>query len=440
MPISIKSVDKMISALPLYQRKFFDEFRVWAIDYRHTGEGTVANYLHVGVLLCRYLGKKKHLEDLTSEELLRFLNQRRKSEEEDHNQRWIRTWNDYYNRLKAIYRYHCNKDSDIPESSWKNPYQFDKIKMLKNKRKSSYSAGQVWTQKEVLTVTKYGNNNRDKAILTLMYDIVARNHEITSLRLNDLQFYENYTEITIPWNTKTGARTIPLGASFPYLRDWLNEHPFKNQPDAFLFLNLHNGKPLKPNTIWNILQDWNEKIKRMLADDVLPQEDREILSKVVKKPWNPYLVGRHSSLTEKARYLSDYELTVYAGWVEDTKRRGTYLHLSGDISKKPLLKHYGIEEPEKREPLTANCPRCKYVNTVHSSLCKSCGFVLSIKSWEKEKSGNAKMQTQIDDLQSQMKEMQQQMRSRGITFVKPVPLTEEQITVFEKAGIPIDRR
>ena len=29
--------------------------------------------------------------------------------------------------------------------------------------------------------------------------------------------------------------------SFPYVRDWINEHPFKNTPDAHLICNVITG-------------------------------------------------------------------------------------------------------------------------------------------------------------------------------------------------------
>jgi len=44
--------------------------------------------------------------------------------------------------------------------------------------------------------------------------------------------------------------------SFPYVRDWLNEHPFKNEPDARLICNLFNGDPINPKTL-----EFNEPAK-----------------------------------------------------------------------------------------------------------------------------------------------------------------------------------
>lgn len=43
---------------------------------------------------------------------------------------------------------------------------------------------------------------------------------------------EKYGEGEIPNETKTGSGPILLALSFPYVRDWLNEHPFKNELEA----------------------------------------------------------------------------------------------------------------------------------------------------------------------------------------------------------------
>ncbi len=34
--------------------------------------------------------------------------------------------------------------------------------------------------------------------------------------------------------------------------DWLNEHPFKNEPNASLICNLHNGTPIKDESLWTV--------------------------------------------------------------------------------------------------------------------------------------------------------------------------------------------
>ena len=62
-----------------------------------------------------------------------------------------------------------------------------------------------------------------------------------ALRIGDIVLNEQYGEGSIPSNTKTGGGPILLTSSFTYVRDWINKHPFKNEPNARLICNLYTG-------------------------------------------------------------------------------------------------------------------------------------------------------------------------------------------------------
>ena len=47
---------------------------------------------------------------------------------------------------------------------------------------------------------------------------------------------------------------------------------------------------------------------QMIKENQIKGEDREKLIKLLHKPWNPYLLGRHSSITEKTDLLNDFQL------------------------------------------------------------------------------------------------------------------------------------
>ena len=82
---------------------------------------------------------------------------------------------------------------------------FAQIKEKKTIRKSPYSKNQIWEREDLLAVVKYEPEIRNKAILTLLWDLDARNHEITALRIGNIRFQERYAEGEIPHNTKTGG-------------------------------------------------------------------------------------------------------------------------------------------------------------------------------------------------------------------------------------------
>ena len=119
----------------------------------------------------------------------------------------------------------------------------------KTKRSSQYLESEIWEKDELLSILKYESFKRNKAILSLMWDLNARPHEITLLKIKHIRLKDKYGEGEIPPETKTGSGRILLTLSFPYVRDWLNEHLFRNEPNARLICNLLNGAPLKSDSL-----------------------------------------------------------------------------------------------------------------------------------------------------------------------------------------------
>ena len=147
----------------------------------------------------------------------------------------------------------------ISQSEWETP-AFVKIKEKKSKRLSPYSETELWDRDEILSIVKYEPYKRNKAALTLLWDLDARNHEVTMLKIKHIRFREKYREGKIPHEIKTGSGPILLTCSFHYVRDWLNEHPFKNEPNARLICNLHNGAPVKSDVLGKeIYNRWHSR-------------------------------------------------------------------------------------------------------------------------------------------------------------------------------------
>jgi integrase/recombinase XerD len=65
------------------------------------------NNLEVVLAFSRFLGKVNSLYSIysikTKEEILKFLNTKINSYDEDPDKRWITTWNNYRNRIKLFY-------------------------------------------------------------------------------------------------------------------------------------------------------------------------------------------------------------------------------------------------------------------------------------------------------------------------------------------------
>ena len=88
-------------------------------------------------------------------------------------------------------------------------------------------------------------------------DTSCRPHELLSLRIKDITFKmsstkKQYAEVNIS-SSKTRPRTLPLIFSLPYVKDWIDSHPMKNNPNAFLFISLadsNHGQKLSENALY----------------------------------------------------------------------------------------------------------------------------------------------------------------------------------------------
>ena len=182
----------------------------------------------------------------------------------------------------------------------------------------------------------------DRCYHTMARDLSARPHEILSLKIKDIVFKtagnKQYAEVLV--NCKTGSRNTPLIQSIPYVKDWLSNHPSRNNPNSPLFVGLGRnsiGKQLTINGLYRVYKDYKEKFfTKLLEDNTIPNEDKEKIRSLLAKPFNPY-VRRHSALTEKSTKLKSSTLNQHAGWTTNSNMAQKYIHYFGNES---LLNHF----------------------------------------------------------------------------------------------------
>ncbi len=249
-------------------------------------------------------------------------------------------------------------------------------------RNSPYDNNDIWRREDVLTIVEYEPELRNQAIITLLWDLDARPHEITALKRRDIVLKEQYGEGNIPLNTKTGGGPILLTSSFPYVRDWMNKHPFKNEPNAKLICNLNNGKSMRPDAIWQVLDSLRSKITRLVeSGEITDDQQKQKLEYLLRtKKWNPYCF-RHSAITDDSDHLPEHALTKKVRWVMGSQQPKRYIkNRMGDELKNKILEHCGIKIENKQQQMVfRTCGRCNYVNKLESKFCegKGCNYPLT---------------------------------------------------------------
>lgn len=230
-------------------------------------------------------------------------------------------------------------------------------------QKNRLPVSELIRQDDVMQLLTACNNQRDRALVMLLWDSAARVGELLSLNIRNVEF-DRYGSVIIV-NGKTGMRRLRLVDAVPDLQLWINQHPQRDNPDAPLFVTARKygdaPRRLDVRTIQNLL--------KTLSDHA-----------GIKKNIHPH-VFRHGRLTELVkRGFRESELRIIAGWEDDSKMPAVYIHISGDDVEKKMLASYGIVEEEEEhteenlKPI--ECPRCKTKNPYDAKYCSTCSMLL----------------------------------------------------------------
>jgi len=241
-------------------------------------------------------------------------------------------------------------------------------------------------------VQAFSQDVRMQAYLTLSFESLGRPQEILFTKIKDVELYDNYGKIWISEHGKEGTGFLEVIDSYPYIAEWFNKHPLRNDPDAFFFLNLGNlgrYKQLKPHTINKHLQNKLKVLK-------------------INKPVTCYSLKRSGVTYRRLRGDSDLQIQHTARWTS-TKQLKTYdLSQHDDTFKLELIKRGIIEEKTSNnlKILSNKCMFCETVNGIGTSICKTCKRPLDRKKIINEIQERT---NRIDELEKQINNMPQQI-------------------------------
>jgi integrase len=319
------------------------------------------------------------------EGILLYLDSLRKPANTDRLHKWISTYNHRLVDFLRFFKWLCNPNLEPLKRN--KPPVVANIPTLKRNEESCYQPSDLWNDDDHVVFLRYCINKRDRCYHAVAIDTSCRPKEILSLRIKDIVFKSKdnlqYAEVLVIG--KTGTRVIPLFNSIPFLKDWIDDHPQGTNPSAFLFCGLGNraSKQLSRYAIYDVYEHYKKNFLPSLLTNVnVPQRDKDQLSKLISKPFNPYIL-RHSTLTQKAKILKEHVLRQHAGWAINSKMLQVYIHWFGNESSDTLLELYGVkknvEPSDKLKPII--CPNCNESNKYDSKFCNKCRMILKYDTY-----------------------------------------------------------
>ena len=247
------------------------------------------------------------------------------------------------------------------------------------------------------------------------------------MKIKHVRLKEKYGEGEIPYEAKTGTGPILLTCSFPYVRDWLNEHPFKNEPNARLICNIQSGSPITPEALWTAMKQLQKRIIKLMREgSITDQKEIEKLQFLLRtKKWNPYCI-RHSAITSDSDYLPEYALKKKVRWSMNSRQGSRYIKTRmGNELKNKILEYNGImsEDMQKKKPTVSDCPRCDLVNTYENKYCSKCSYPLKPEAFDEIKQSEEDRLKKLEEKYTQdMTLLREEMQTKFQQLVSKIDI------------------
>jgi Site-specific recombinase XerD len=291
------------------------------------------------------------------------------------------TINDVIAVLKRFYQWLRAKPEEYEEWKSAHVYPPEVAWLKKNEKPNEMETKTTLTEEEVKALIQTSNDPMVRAFISLEDEIGARPSEILNLRVGDIVKDGEDVIVNIRQG-KTGYRSIPIIKSVSLLFQWLEIHPFKNDPNAPLWLSRSNR---------NRFQKWSYLACNKTIKDLAQKAG-------IKKDVSIYTF-RHTSATRDAKLgFTEAQLCLKYGWKIGSRVPAVYLHLSAKDLRDVVRNIYGGKPLEPPKPQTIECPKCHALNHPSQYYCSNCGAPLNPQDIAQKSVSIEELKYRIDKL------------------------------------------
>jgi len=309
----------------------------------------------------------KPFRKVTKDDIIDFI---AKIEQEDYSE-WTKT--NYKFILRKFYKWLRGCEDEYPlEVRW--------IK-VKSNIPNTLQKRDLLTIEDIESISNSARNIRDKAFIWVYFESMRRLGEILTLKIGNVEFDDLGARLLV--NGKMGRDYGRVIISVPILSAWLNMHPFRDDPNAPLWVTLGSKK--------NIRQLSYGAVRSILKDCAGR-------AGIKKRVWL-YLI-RHSRITPASKILPHSLLCATAGWKQGSRMPAVYIHLAGEDIDEAQCMLSGTakveREDEQLKPIV--CERCHSNNQPGSKFCNKCGAPSDLKTASQLDQTRAKLDRLLDKL------------------------------------------
>lgn len=295
------------------------------------------------------------------------------------------TKKDYRRLIKQFFGWYCEKYENEQTNKIKKAIASKVVINLKNKERLQLRSDIIEEEDKNLLISKGCKNAKEKAFISLLHEMGYRIGEILGIKIKDIERLGDKAKIQV--TGKTGTRCPSTYVAYPYLSQWLDVHPYKDDRNAYL---------------WTLD---NENFRKNKQENCLSYIGAiRLINRVSKrakftKPCNPHWF-RHSRATLNSRFMREVPLCRFMGWEIGSKQASTYCK-TNDNDVDDIVEQQLGKKTKEQVQMHINCSTCGITNDKNSKFCSRCGRALTLQSAIQ---GEEEIQRQIAERVTKMME------------------------------------
>ena len=280
---------------------------------------------------------------------------------------------------KQFYKWHYedNLEKELPK--------YIKKGIRQNQKRSEEQKPDTLTDEQVEKLIEACPSSRDKCLIALLNDSGMRVGEALGIKIKDVQQEDYGMKIQVR-SGKTGFRSVIVaGRSVIYIKRWLNEHPYANNMDSYLFVELNNGHNAKQG----------EPLKHYIVNSIMIRLRERTGIRVYAHMF------RHSAASRLAGVVPEAILERQFGWITGSRMSSVYVKTNDAMQENAILSGLGIKHTKSVEPYKPlKRGRCGQINEKDAKYCHNCLFPLTTEEALEREKKEDKVTRAVSDLVS----------------------------------------
>ena len=253
-------------------------------------------------------------------------------------------------------------------------YAFEVLK-IKIKQPDKLRDRNTIPSKEYITYMREAAiNPRDRALLTIMENVGSRIGGLGTRQIQHVEFDDLGAKIYMSDKTLRGE-PVRLTWSAAFLREWIGVHPYRNDMETPLWINMQKNVEKKPVPL--DYKGLRGIVKRAILRHNIRAKENGLPE--IPRDYGMHAFRYYAQIRDELNGVPRSVQIRQRGWTYNSEMPSRYARLVSKDVDEFYRKKLGISDiGEEEQPYP--CPRCREINLPKSRFCQRCGMPLTKES------------------------------------------------------------